>query len=167
MTHLFKRLIYEIQNNLHQLTTHMLTLIMWHNRFSENENEAVEAHIPRHRDSKTKKPRHRDSKTKKPRHSFEKRRQISHDIVIPRRFFRGQKATTSRFQDFKTTTSRFQGQKATTSSSRNSDPYAPDRIPTEYQRNTSGTPPEQRNHIKRVQANQLSSILLLKPSKYL
>ena len=46
----------------------MLTLIMWHNRFSENENEAVEAHIPRHRDSKTKKPRHRDSKTKKPRH---------------------------------------------------------------------------------------------------
>ena len=47
---------------------HMSTLIMWHNRFSENENEAVEAHIPRHRDSKTKKPRHRDSKTKKPRH---------------------------------------------------------------------------------------------------
>ena len=26
------------------------------NRFSENENEAVEAHIPRHQDSKTKKP---------------------------------------------------------------------------------------------------------------
>ena len=100
-------------------------------------------------------------------HDIKKRRQISHDFVIPRRFFRGQKATTSRFQDFKTTTSRFQGQKATTSSSRNSDPYAPDRIPTEYQRNTSGTPPEQRNHIKRVQANQLSSILLLKPSKYL
>ena len=44
MTHLFKRLIYEIQNNLHQLTTHMLTLIMWHNRFSENENEAVKTH---------------------------------------------------------------------------------------------------------------------------
>ena len=43
----------------------MLTLIMWHNRFSENENEAVEAHIPRHRGSKTKKPRHRDSKVKK------------------------------------------------------------------------------------------------------
>ena len=37
----------------------MLTLIMWHNRFSKNENEAVEAHIPQHRDSKTKKPRHR------------------------------------------------------------------------------------------------------------
>ena len=63
---------------MHQLTTHMSTLIMWHNRFSENENEAVEAHIPRHRDSKTKKPRpgdskaeklrHRDSKAKKPRH---------------------------------------------------------------------------------------------------
>ena len=63
--HFFKRLIYEIQNNLHQLTTHMLTLIMWHNRFSENENEAVEAHIPRHRGSKTKKPRHRDSKVRK------------------------------------------------------------------------------------------------------
>ena len=41
---------------------------MCHNRFSENENEVVEAHIPRHRDSKTKKPRHWDSKTKKPRH---------------------------------------------------------------------------------------------------
>ena len=39
MTHLFKRLIYEIQNNLHQLRTHMSTLIMWHNRFSENENK--------------------------------------------------------------------------------------------------------------------------------
>ena len=34
----------------------------------DNENEAVETHIPRHRDSKTKKPRHRDSKTKKPQH---------------------------------------------------------------------------------------------------
>ena len=46
----------------------MPTLILWHNRFSENENEAVEAHIPRHRDSKTKEPQHRDSKAKKPRH---------------------------------------------------------------------------------------------------
>ena len=56
----------------------MSTLIMWHNRFSGNENEAVKAHIPQHRDSKTKKPRcrdykaeklrHRDRKTKKPRH---------------------------------------------------------------------------------------------------
>ena len=43
----------------------MLTLIMWHNRFNEKESEAVEAHIPRRRDSKTKKPRHRDSRTKK------------------------------------------------------------------------------------------------------
>ena len=34
----------------------------------ENEDEALETHIPRHRDPKTKKPRHRDSKTKKPRH---------------------------------------------------------------------------------------------------
>ena len=33
----------------------------------DNENEAVEAHIPWHRDSKTKKLWHRDSKTKKPR----------------------------------------------------------------------------------------------------
>ena len=46
----------------------MLPLIMWHNRFSENENEAVEVHIPRHRDSKTKNLRHRDCKTKEPRH---------------------------------------------------------------------------------------------------
>ena len=68
ITHLFKRLIYQMQNNLHQLTTHMSTLIMWHKRFSENENEAVEAHIPRHRDSKAEKPRHCDPKTKKPRH---------------------------------------------------------------------------------------------------
>ena len=44
----------------------MSTLIMWHNRFSENENEAVEAHIPRHRDSKTKKPRHRETETVNP-----------------------------------------------------------------------------------------------------
>ena len=75
----------------------MLTLIMWHNRFSENENEAVEAHIPRHRDSKTKKPRHRDSKAKKPRHRETEtinprhrdsktffQRTKSHDIKIPR-----------------------------------------------------------------------------------
>ena len=46
----------------------------WHNYgwyfcfHDDNESEAVEAHIPRHRDSKTKKPRHWDSKTKKPRH---------------------------------------------------------------------------------------------------
>ena len=52
---------------MHQLATHMSTLIMWH-IFTENENEAVEAHIPRHWDSKTKKPRHRDSKATKPQH---------------------------------------------------------------------------------------------------
>ena len=46
----------------------MSTLIICHNEFSENENEAVEIHIPRHQDSKTKKPRHRNSRTKKPRH---------------------------------------------------------------------------------------------------
>ena len=46
------------QNNLHKLTTNRSTLIMWRKRFSKNENEAVEAQIPRHRDSKTKKPRH-------------------------------------------------------------------------------------------------------------
>ena len=34
----------------------------------DNESEAVEADIPRHRDSKTKNPRHRDSKAKKRRH---------------------------------------------------------------------------------------------------
>ena len=76
--HLFQELIYEIQNNLHQLTTHMLTLIMWDKRFSENENEAVEAHIPRHRDSKTKKPRYRDSKTKKPQHRDSKTKKPQH-----------------------------------------------------------------------------------------
>ena len=58
ITHLFKRLIYAIQNNFHQLTTQMSTLIMWHNRFSENENKAVEVHMLRHGDSNTKKPRH-------------------------------------------------------------------------------------------------------------
>ena len=51
---------------------------MWHNRFSENENEPVEAHIPRHWDSKTKKPRHRGSKTKKPRHRGSKTKQPRH-----------------------------------------------------------------------------------------
>ena len=46
----------------------MSTLIMCHNEFSENENEAVEVHIPRHQDSKIKKPRHRDLGTKTPRY---------------------------------------------------------------------------------------------------
>ena len=44
------------QNNLHKLISHMSRLVMWHNKFSENENEAVLAHIPRHWDSRTKKP---------------------------------------------------------------------------------------------------------------
>ena len=56
----------------------MLTLIMWHNRFSENKSEAVEPHIPRHRDSKTKKPRHPDSKTKKPQHQDSKTKKPRH-----------------------------------------------------------------------------------------
>ena len=65
----------------------MSTLIMWHYRFRENKNEAVEAHIPRHRDSKTKKPRHRETKTVNPRHRDSKtffQRTKSHDIKIPR-----------------------------------------------------------------------------------
>ena len=75
----------------------------WHNYawffcfHDDNENEAVEAHIPRHRDSKTKKPQHRDSKTKNPRHRETEtkkpghrdskaffQRPKSHDIEIPR-----------------------------------------------------------------------------------
>ena len=68
----------------------MLTLIMWLNRFSENENEVVGAHIPRHRDSKTKKPkyretetinpRHRDSKTEKPLHQDSKTKKPRHRV---------------------------------------------------------------------------------------
>ena len=34
----------------------------------ENKSEAVETHIPRNRDSKTKKERHRDSGSKTPQH---------------------------------------------------------------------------------------------------
>ena len=60
---MFKRLIYDIQNNLHQLTTHLSTLIMWHNRFSEDENEAVEAHISRHRRPKATTSRFKAQKT--------------------------------------------------------------------------------------------------------
>ena len=82
ITHLFKRLIYQIQNNLHQLTTQMSTLLMWHNRFIENENETVEAHIPRHRDSKTKRPRHRDSKAEKPRHRDPKTKKPRHRVSV-------------------------------------------------------------------------------------
>ena len=66
---------------------HMSTLVMWHNSFSENENEAVEAHIPRHQDSKTKKPQHQETETNKPRHRDSKaffQRTKSRDIEIPR-----------------------------------------------------------------------------------
>ena len=69
-----------------QLRTHILTLIIWYNRFSENENEAVEAHIPQHQDSKTKKPRHREMETVNPQHRDSKtffQRRKSHDIEIP------------------------------------------------------------------------------------
>ena len=72
---------------MHQLTTHMSTLIMWYNRFSENEKEAVEAHIPRHPDSKTKKPRHWEMETINPRHRDSKtffQKTKSHDVEIPR-----------------------------------------------------------------------------------
>ena len=75
----------------------MLTLIMWLNRFSENENEVVGAHIPRHRDSKTKKPRHQDSKAKKPR--YRETETINPRHRDSKTFFRGPKATISRFQD--------------------------------------------------------------------
>ena len=51
---------------------------MWHNRFSEKENEAVEAHIPRHRNSKTKKPRHRETETIIPRHRGSKTKKPRH-----------------------------------------------------------------------------------------
>ena len=58
----------------------------WHNYawffcfHDDNENEAVEAHIPRHRDSKTKKPRHRDSKAEKPRHRDSKTKKPRHRV---------------------------------------------------------------------------------------
>ena len=61
----------------------MLTLIMWHNRFNENGNEAVEAHIPRHRDSKTFFQRTKSHDIKIPRlknHDIEIPRPESHDI---------------------------------------------------------------------------------------
>ena len=38
---------------------------MSHNRFSKNENDAVEVHLPRHWDFKTKNPQHQDPRTKK------------------------------------------------------------------------------------------------------
>ena len=114
ITHFFKRLIYEIQNNLHQLTTHMLTLVMWHNKFSENENEAVEAHVPQHRYSKTKKPRHRETETINPRHRDSKtlfQRTKCHDIEILR----------LKNQDIEIPRQKSHG----INFPRNSDPYAP------------------------------------------
>ena len=68
----------------------MSKLIMRHNRFSENENEVGEVHLPRHRDSKTKKTRHRDCKTKKTRyqyletktHGIKKQRQIKFILKV-------------------------------------------------------------------------------------
>ena len=70
----------------------MSTLIMWYNRFSKNENKAVEAHIPQHQDSKTKKPRLRDSGTKTPWHRETEKNKPqhrnfktkNHNIEIPR-----------------------------------------------------------------------------------
>ena len=59
---LFKRLIHDIQNNLHVHVGYV------YNRLSENENEAVGTHIPRHRNSKKKKSRQRGSKAKKLQH---------------------------------------------------------------------------------------------------
>ena len=55
----------------------------WHNYawffcfHDDNENKAVEVHIPRHGDSKIKKPRHRDSKTQKNGHRDSKTKKPS------------------------------------------------------------------------------------------
>ena len=103
----------------------MLTLIMWHNRFSENENEAVEAHIPRHRDSKTRKPRHRGSKTKKPRHrgsKTKKPRQRESETNKPRHrdskaFFQRTKSNDIAIPRPKNHDTEIEDQKATTLSS--------------------------------------------------
>ena len=92
IAHLFKRLIYEIKNNLHQLTTHMLTLIMWHYRFNENENEAVGAHIhdieiPRSKGHGIEVPRQKNRDIEIPRlknHNIKIPRLKSHDIEFPR-----------------------------------------------------------------------------------
>ena len=62
----------------------MLTLIMWHNRFSENENEAVEAHIPRHRDSNPRPKSHDIEIPRLKNHGIEIPRLKSHGIEFPR-----------------------------------------------------------------------------------
>ena len=74
---------------------------MWHNRFSEKENEDVEAHILRYRDSKTKKLRHGNSATKTPRHPEAETTKPRHRDS--RAFFRERKVTTSKVPDWKTT----------------------------------------------------------------
>ena len=95
----------------------------WHNHawffylHDDNENEAVEAHIPQHQipipknhDIQIPRPKNHEIQIPRPKnrdigifglkhHDIEKWRQTSHNIVVPRRFFRGQKATTSRFQE--------------------------------------------------------------------
>ena len=109
----------------------MPSLIIWHNRFYENENEVVryiyhdlgitkpkshDIEIPRPKIRNIQKGRQltHDIKIPGPKNcNIEKPKQLTHDIVIPRHFFRGQKATTSRFQYLKTSTSRFQDLKAT------------------------------------------------------
>ena len=57
ITYLFRKLIYEYKIICIISNSHV-DVNLWHNRFSENENEAVEARIQWHRDSKTKKPWH-------------------------------------------------------------------------------------------------------------
>ena len=84
----------------------------------DNENEAVEAHIPRHRDSKTKKPRHQDLETKTPQHQETETNKPQHCdskafLQIPRL----KNLWISRFQDQKSMTSIFQDQKVATLSS--------------------------------------------------
>ena len=60
----------------------MSTLIMWHNRLSENENEAVERYI---HDIEIPRPKNRGPRDLGLKHhDIEKRRQLSHDIEIPR-----------------------------------------------------------------------------------
>ena len=114
----------------------MSTLLIWHNRFSKNENEVVEAHIPQHRDSKTKKPRNgeknpkktatskfdnwntmTEKQTNKRQHCDTKtffQRTKSHDINIPRLKNHNIEISRPKSYDIEFL--------------RNSDPYAPDGI---------------------------------------
>ena len=80
----------------------MWTLIMWHIRFSENENE-VWRHI------------YHDIELPRPKNcNIEKQRQLTHDIVIPRVFskdkkprHRNSKAKKPRHRDSKTKKPRY------------------------------------------------------------